>query len=44
MTPDELKNFIAAYTEAVWNKTSVSAMDRYYAPDYIHQDVYPVLT
>ena len=39
MTPDELKNFIATYTEAVWNKASVPAMDRYYAPDYAHHDV-----
>lgn len=39
MKGEELKNLIATYTEDVWNKASVPAMDRYYAADYIHHDV-----
>lgn len=39
MAHNELKTFIATYTEEVWNKHSVAAMDRYYAIDYIHHDV-----
>jgi len=39
MTTAELKNFIAEYTDEVWNKGNVEAMGRYYAPDYVHHDV-----
>ncbi len=39
MTAAELKDFIAEYTDEVWNKGNVEAMDRYYAPDYVHHDV-----
>lgn len=39
MTAPEFKRFISAYTDAVWNHADVGAMDRYYAPDYIHHDV-----
>ena len=38
MTPNDIKTLIATYTENVWNKANVPAMDRYYAPDYIHHD------
>ena len=39
MTAAELKKFISEYTNEVWNKGSVEAMDRYYARDYVHHDV-----
>ena len=39
MTPNDIKTLIATYTENVWNKASVPAMDRYYAPEYVHHDV-----
>ena len=39
MTPNEIKTLIATYTENVWNKASVAAMDRYYTLDYVHHDV-----
>ena len=39
MTPNDVKTLIATYTENVWNKASVAAMDRYYTPDYVHHDV-----
>ncbi|MFN2502196.1 MAG: ester cyclase [Pyrinomonadaceae bacterium] len=39
MTDTELKNFIAEYTDEVWNKANVEAMNKYYAPDYVHHDV-----
>ncbi|HUR56993.1 MAG TPA: ester cyclase [Opitutaceae bacterium] len=38
MTPQELKRFIARYTNEVWNKANVAAIDRYYAPNYLHHD------
>ena len=39
MTPAEMKQFIAKYTDDVWNKHDVGAMDRYYDPKYVHNDV-----
>lgn len=39
MTNAELKQFIAEYTDEVWNRGNVAAMERYYAPDYEHHDV-----
>ena len=38
MTAAQLKQFITDYTDAVWNGHSVPAMDRYYAPGYVHHD------
>ena len=34
-----LKQTIAAYTEDVWNRHRVDAIDEYYAQDYVHHDV-----
>src|SRR5262245_45480300 len=39
MTADEIKSFIATYTDEVWNQHSVEAMDKFYSPDYVHHDV-----
>jgi steroid delta-isomerase-like uncharacterized protein len=39
MTPSQVRQFITDYTEAVWNRHSVPAMDRFYAPGYVHHDV-----
>jgi steroid delta-isomerase-like uncharacterized protein len=39
MTVTDLKRFITEYTDAVWNHGDGGAMERYYAPDYIHHDV-----
>jgi steroid delta-isomerase-like uncharacterized protein len=39
MTTAETKQFIAKYTDDVWNKHDVGAMDRYYDPKYRHHDV-----
>ena len=35
----ELKSFIAEYMNEVWNRHNVDAMERYYAPNYVHHDV-----
>jgi steroid delta-isomerase-like uncharacterized protein len=34
-----LKETIATYTEEVWNRHQVDAIDKYYATDYVHHDV-----
>jgi steroid delta-isomerase-like uncharacterized protein len=39
MNSSALKSFITEYTDAVWNRANVAAMDRYYAPAYQHHDV-----
>ena len=39
MTNAQLKQFITEYTDEVWNRGNVAAMERYYAPDYAHHDV-----
>ena len=39
MAPGGLKSFIAEYTDEVWNRGNVGAMDLYYAPDYVHHDI-----
>jgi len=33
------KPFITTYTQEVWNQHTVGAIDKYYAPDYVHHDV-----
>ena len=40
MNAEELKRFIAEYTEDVWNqrRVNVDAIDKYYAPTYVHHD------
>lgn len=38
MTAGQLKAFIVEYTEEVWNRRKVDAMDRYYSPKYVHHD------
>jgi steroid delta-isomerase-like uncharacterized protein len=40
MTAEALKQFIASYTDDVWNRRSVNidAIDRYYGPGYVHHD------
>lgn len=35
----QLKSLIAEYTDEVWNRHNVDAMDRYYSPKYAHHDV-----
>jgi steroid delta-isomerase-like uncharacterized protein len=35
----EIKSLITEYTDAVWNRADVAAMDRYYAATYTHHDV-----
>jgi steroid delta-isomerase-like uncharacterized protein len=35
----DLKKFISEYTDEVWNKGNVEAMDRYYDTNYVHHDV-----
>ena len=39
MTPSDLRKFIVEYTDEVWNRGNVDAMDRYYAASYRHHDV-----
>jgi steroid delta-isomerase-like uncharacterized protein len=39
MNTADLKQFIVDYTNDVWNKHDVAAMDRYYAASYVHHDV-----
>ena len=39
MMATDLKRFITEYTDAVWNHGDVGAMERYYAPAYIHHDI-----
>ena len=39
MNNDQLKNFILVYTDAVWNRHDVDAIDEYYASEYAHHDV-----
>ncbi len=39
MTPNALKQFIATYTDEVWNQHKVDAIDTYYARDYVHRHV-----
>src|SRR5437867_3753861 len=39
MSADEIKRFIANYTDEVWNQHSIDAMDKFYSPDYAHHDV-----
>ena len=39
MTSEKLRKFILDYTDAVWNQHDPGAMDRYYAPAYVHHDV-----
>jgi steroid delta-isomerase-like uncharacterized protein len=39
LSATDLKRLIAEYTDAVWNNADVGAMDRYYAPHYVHHDV-----
>jgi steroid delta-isomerase-like uncharacterized protein len=34
-----LKQTISAYTQEVWNQHRVGAIDKYYAPEYVHHDV-----
>lgn len=34
-----LKQTISTYTDEVWNQHRVAAIDKYYAPDYVHHDV-----
>jgi len=38
MSPEELKRLIASYTEEVWNKADVAAIDRFYSIDYVNHD------
>jgi steroid delta-isomerase-like uncharacterized protein len=39
MHANDLKQFIATYTEEVWNRHRVDAMDRFYSPAYQHHDL-----
>ena len=39
MTTDEIKRFITAYTDEVWNQHNVGAMDKFYSTGYAHHDV-----
>src|SRR5688572_18434565 len=39
MKSADLRKFILDYTDEVWNRGNVDAMDRYYAPSYVHHDV-----
>jgi steroid delta-isomerase-like uncharacterized protein len=39
MTGNDLKKLISIYTEEVWNRHEVEAMDRFYSPAYLHHDV-----
>lgn len=40
MNTQDLKRFIAEYTDDVWNqrRVNVDAIDKYYAPTYVHHD------
>jgi steroid delta-isomerase-like uncharacterized protein len=38
MTVDMLKQLIVNSTDEAWNGRQVEAMDKYYAPDYVHHD------
>ncbi len=38
MTTSEIKAFITTYTDEVWTKRNVSAMDKFYDARYIHHD------
>src|SRR5215217_2039083 len=33
-----VKQTISTYTDEVWNQHRVDAIDKYYAPDYVHHD------
>jgi steroid delta-isomerase-like uncharacterized protein len=39
MNTAELKQLIASYTDDVWNKGDVGAIERYYHAAYVHHDV-----
>lgn len=39
MSADSLKQFIATYTEDVWNNHRAEAIDKYCSPNYRHHDV-----
>lgn len=39
MGSEALTSFIADYTDEVWNRGNVDAMNRYYSADYVHHDV-----
>jgi len=39
MKTSEIKHFITEYTDEVWNKGNVEAMDRFYTPNYVHHDI-----
>jgi steroid delta-isomerase-like uncharacterized protein len=39
MNAEGLKQFVATYTEDVWNGHRVDAIDKYYAREYVHHDV-----
>lgn len=39
MKSSEIKKFITEYTDKVWNRGNVEAMDRFYTSNYVHHDV-----
>ena len=40
MTPEEMKTVVVHFTEEIWHKGNLGALDRFIAPDYVRHTSY----